>query len=72
MTVCSADFSRLFTQPTEVGTTIITNGQARLKHAMAADAPMREPPTGVEAAAVAVSANIAAGSEGVFLPLVRR
>ncbi|NCC34856.1 MAG: hypothetical protein EOM24_23000 [Chloroflexia bacterium] len=46
--------------------------EATTSYCLAADAPMREPPAGVEAPAVAVPASIAAGSEGVFLPLVRR
>ncbi|WP_129671555.1 hypothetical protein [Candidatus Chloroploca sp. Khr17] len=46
--------------------------EATTNYRLDTDAPMRESPAGVAAAAVAVPANIAAGSEGLFLPLVRR
>ncbi|WP_165360784.1 PD40 domain-containing protein [Candidatus Chloroploca sp. Khr17] len=62
---------RVVAGPTALHPTNSTS-EATTSYRLAADAPMREPPTGVEAPAVTVPTSIAAGPEGVFLPLVRR
>ncbi len=46
--------------------------EASTSYTLAPSAPLRQPPAGVEAPALAVPASIAAGSEEIFLPLVRR